>query len=145
MNGNLVNVSEAVEGNLIAAGTCVAELSPDLQLLADCFIDPIEVGLLRKHHEVSFMIDTYNYNQWGTVKGQIIEIAEDIEYRDGSPVFKVRCRLNKEHLQLKNGIRGRIKKGMTFTARFPIAKRSLWQLLYDKVDDWINPSVISPI
>jgi HlyD family secretion protein len=113
--------------------------------LADCFIDPIEVGLLRKHHEVSFMIDTYNYNQWGTVKGQIIEIAEDIEYRDGSPVFKVRCRLNKEHLQLKNGIRGRIKKGMTFTARFPIAKRSLWQLLYDKVDDWINPGVISPI
>ena len=39
----------------------------------------------------------------------------------------------------KNGYKGDISKGMTLTARFLIANRSLWQLLYDKVDNWLNP------
>jgi HlyD family secretion protein len=145
MNGNLVNVSGVAAGNLIAAGTSVAELTPDMELMADCYIRPMDVGLLNTRLEVSFMIDTYNYNQWGTINGKIVEIAEDIEYMDGLPMFKVRCRLNSDHLQLGNGVRGRIKKGMTFTARFPIAKRTLWQLLYDKTDDWLNPRVIARI
>jgi HlyD family secretion protein len=29
---------------------------------------------------------------------------------------------------------------MTLQARFSIAERSLWQLLYDKADDWLNPN-----
>jgi HlyD family secretion protein len=29
---------------------------------------------------------------------------------------------------------------MTLRARFIVAERSLWQLLYDKVDDWMNPA-----
>jgi len=33
------------------------------------------------------------------------------------------------------------KKGMTLQARFIVTKRSLWQLLYDKVDDWANPNI----
>jgi HlyD family secretion protein len=44
-------------------------------------------------------------------------------------------------LRLKSGQEGEIKKGMTFNARFVIARRSLFQLLYDKVDDWLNPLV----
>jgi membrane fusion protein, peptide pheromone/bacteriocin exporter len=145
MNGNLINVVEPGVGNLIAAGTNVAEISPDMELLADCFINPMDVGLISRHLEVSFMVDTYNYNQWGTIKGTVAEIGEDIEYLDGVPMFKVRCKLKSDHLQLKNGVRGRIKKGMTFTARFPVAKRTLWQLLYDKTDNWLNPRVISRI
>lgn len=34
---------------------------------------------------------------------------------------------------------------MTFTARFTVAERSLYQLLYDKVDDWVNPNVTGKI
>lgn len=40
----------------------------------------------------------------------------------------------------KNGYKGYLKKGMTLQARFIITERTLWQLLYDKVDDWINPA-----
>jgi len=31
---------------------------------------------------------------------------------------------------------------MNFTAHFKITERSLFQLLYDKVDDWVNPNKI---
>jgi HlyD family secretion protein len=57
-------------------------------------------------------------------------------------VFKVKCSLDVDHLKLKNGYKGYLKKGMNFTARFSVAERSLYQLLFDKVDDWINPNLI---
>jgi len=42
---------------------------------------------------------------------------------------------------LKNGYEGKLKKGVTLQARFVVTERSLWQLLYDKVDDWVNPNI----
>lgn len=30
---------------------------------------------------------------------------------------------------------------MTLTGRFMITKRSLFQLLYDKTDNWLNPKI----
>jgi HlyD family secretion protein len=56
------------------------------------------------------------------------------------PYFKVRCRLNKTWLQLRNGYTGQLKKGMTIQARFTIARRTIFQLLYDKTSDWLNPN-----
>jgi HlyD family secretion protein len=55
-------------------------------------------------------------------------------------VFKVRCVLDSNQLHLKIGFTGNIKKGMTVQARFVVTRRSLWQLLFDKIDDWVNPN-----
>jgi HlyD family secretion protein len=57
------------------------------------------------------------------------------------PVFRVRCSLDTKFLQLKNGYKGDLKKGMTLTGRFYLTDRSLWQLLFDKVDKWVNPKL----
>ena len=40
----------------------------------------------------------------------------------------------------ENEYKGLLKKGMNFSAHFIIARRSLFELLYDKVDDWVNPA-----
>ena len=39
----------------------------------------------------------------------------------------------------KNGRTGRLKKGMTVSAHFMVTRRSLFDLLYQKMDDWANP------
>lgn len=75
------------------------------------------------------------------MKGEILEIGNDIEIIDDNPMFKVLCKANSSYLQLKNGFKGQLKKGMTLNARFELVERSLFQLLYDKIDDWINPSL----
>ena len=49
-------------------------------------------------------------------------------------------KIDEKHLKLNNGVKGELKKGMTFTSRFLITERTLYQLLYDKVDDWVNPA-----
>jgi len=53
---------------------------------------------------------------------------------------KILCQLNEKELSLKNGFKGQLKKGMTLNAQFKLAERSLFDLLYDRVDDWFNPS-----
>jgi HlyD family secretion protein len=57
------------------------------------------------------------------------------------PFFKVRCSLEQKSLLLKNGYKGYLKKGMTLTGRFMLIRRSLFQLLYDKTDSWLNPKM----
>ena len=105
----------------------------------ECFIPPVDIGLLKTGNEVSFHVDAYNYKQWGIIDGVVIEIGDDMELINSNPMFKVICRLNQKTLSLKNGFEGQLKKGMTLTTKFKIAERSLFDLLYDKTDDWLNP------
>jgi membrane fusion protein, peptide pheromone/bacteriocin exporter len=74
----------------------------------------------------------------------VISIDNDFTLSGNTPVFKVKCSLNKTSLQLKNGVRGPLKKGMSLRARFILARRSLFQLLFDRTDDWINPELNHP-
>jgi HlyD family secretion protein len=97
------------------------------------------MGDLKMDTPVKFQIDAYNYNQWGWATGKIKTIGNDIELIQNQAVFQVQCSLNENELFLKNGISGKLKKGMTVKAQFFRARRSLWQLLFDKVDDWFNP------
>ena len=42
-------------------------------------------------------------------------------------------------MQLQSGYKTQITKGMTLPKRYIITRRSLFDLLFDRVDDWLNP------
>lgn len=139
-SGTLIDVKSIEKGSFLNAGEVFANISPNTSLLVECFINPSDIGLLKPNNEVNFQIDAYNYNQWGLATGNIIEIGKDIEFIDNTSAFKVQCHINETELSLKNGFEGKLKKGMTLNAQFKLAERTLFDLLYDKVDDWVNPS-----
>ncbi|KAB1160598.1 HlyD family efflux transporter periplasmic adaptor subunit [Tenacibaculum aiptasiae] len=138
--GTLLNVKGIENGSFITKGFQLAEISPKTDLIVECYINPNNIGLLKKDHKVNFQVSTFNYNQWGLATGNIIEIGNDVQIVNNTPVFKVLCSLNQNFLQLKNGFKGQLKKGMLVNARFELTKRTLFDLLYDKMDDWLNPS-----
>lgn len=140
INGSLQNLTGLQIGSYVHANQKLGEISPDSLLLAFCYVKPADIGLIKEGQEVRFQIDAFNYNQWGLLNGKVLDIANDIIIENQTPYFKVKCKLDKDYLQLKNGYKGQVKKGMTFTARFTVTKRSLYQLLYDNVDDWLNPN-----
>ena len=140
INGTLLNIKPQEHGSFITIGTQLGEISPDTDLLVECYINPSDIGLLKQSNKISFQVDAFNYNQWGLATGEIIEIGKDVELIENQPVFKVRCKMNQKYLSLKNGFRGNLKKGMTLNANFRLTERSLFDLLYDKMDDWMNPS-----
>ncbi|UJP66783.1 HlyD family secretion protein [Mongoliitalea daihaiensis] len=142
INGTLLNVVNLNEGDFVHPQQKLAEISPDTTVLAITYISPVDIAFITVGQEVSFQIDAYNYNQWGIATGKVIDIADDLSlFNEREAGFLVTCALDKPYLTLANGQEGYIKKGMTYNARFVVARRSLFQLLYDKVDNWLNPQV----
>ena len=142
LSGSIQNLTGLQIGAYVYANQKLADISPDSALLAFCFIKPSDIGLIKKGQHVRFQIDAFNYNQWGMLTGKVVDISDDIIVQDQMTYFKVKCKFEKNYLQLKNGYKGHIKKGMSFNANFTVTRRSLFQLLYDKVDDWINPEIV---
>jgi HlyD family secretion protein len=138
--GSLQNLAGVYPGSTVSQNHELAQLSPDTTLIVEVFVNPNDIGLLRTGMPVLFQVDAFHYNQWGLASGQVVEISNDVYINQEKPVFKVTCGIHQQYLQLKNGYKGYLKKGMTLQARFSIAERTLWQLLYDKADDWLNPN-----
>ena len=141
VSGTLLNVKGIEKGSFIQNGIQLAEISPKSDLIVECYIDPIDIGLLKKENKVNFQVSAFNYNQWGLANGKIEEIGNDVQLIHNKPMFIVLCSLDHNYLQLNNGFKGQLKKGMFVNARFEIIERSLFDLLYDKMDDWLNPTL----
>jgi len=140
--GTLTNVLNLNEGDFVHIQQKLAEISPDMALIAVTYVSPEDIAFIQKDQKVQFQIDAYNYNQWGIATGKVIEVADDLTLVNETQVaFLVTCVLETPSLKLSTGQEGAIKRGMTFNARYVIARRSLFQLLYDKVDNWLNPGV----
>ena len=144
ISGTVQQLKGLQPGSIVAANEFLAEISPDEHMVAEMYVLPKDIGLIHPGTSTRLQVDAYNYNQWGLVTGQVMSISNDV-YTSGKepPFFKVRCRLDQNALRLRNGYVGKLKKGMTLQARFMVTKRTLFQLMYDKADDWLNPNLVA--
>lgn len=140
VTGTVQNSNGIFQNGFVYANQVLGEISPDTSIIAEVYVSPRDIGLLREGMPVRLQLDAYNQNQWGVASGFVKEISRDMIMNNGEPLFRVRCTLDQDYLKLSNGFQGEIKKGMSLQARFIVANRSLFQLLYDKVDDWLNPA-----
>jgi len=140
VSGVVQNINTRYAGGFIGAGEVLCVVSPQANLIGECYVSTRDVGLLKVNQPARFQIDAFDYNYFGILTGVVLAIDNDFSVVDNKPVFKVRCQFDSTQLLLKNGYKGELKKGLTFQARFVVAERTLWQLLFDKVDDWLNPA-----
>lgn len=140
--GTIIHHQGAQIGNFISPSQTIAEISPSSDLIVECFINPKDIGYFKEGMDVNFQFDAFNYNQWGMARGKVISISDDIISINDKQVFRAECQLEQQVLTLKNGYCGMLKKGMTLTGRFFITKRTLFQLIFDKVDSWLNPKLV---
>lgn len=140
ISGTIQNMQGVYEGSTVTPGQPLAEISPDTGLIAECYIPPKDIGLIKKGMKARIQVSAFNYNQWGILTGEVQEVSNDVIMVKNKPVFVVHSKLDQTYLSLKNGYKGKLKKGMTLQARFTITRRSLFQLLYDNVNDWLNPN-----
>jgi HlyD family secretion protein len=131
--------------NYVTEGEILMEISPKGDIYAECYVNPKDIGLIKIEQQAVLQIDAFNYNEWGMLQAKVSDIAHDVILQDGmqTPFFKVFCTLEKNSMTLKNGYSGQLKKGMTFNVRFTVTRRTLFQLLYDKIDNWLNPNIVN--
>jgi membrane fusion protein, peptide pheromone/bacteriocin exporter len=139
VSGTIIQSSDIQIGSFIAAGQIIAEISPESELVAIFFVNSSDIGFIEKGQTVRLQVDAYNYHQWGMLEGKISEISDDVISDNSSAFFRIKCKPEKAFLQLRNGVTSEVSKGMTFTARVMVTRRSLFELLFDKADKWFNP------
>jgi HlyD family secretion protein len=94
---------------------------------------------------VKIQVDAFNYNEWGMLTGNIIDISDDMIVENGSTAyFRIKCKPDQTFLSLRNGHKAYIKKGMSINTRIFVIRRSLYNLLFDKADKWFNPYTYKP-
>src|SRR5258705_1622669 len=74
--------------------------------------------------------------------GRAIRISADyVQESESNGAFKVIVHPDRDYLRTRGGLTGSLKKGMTANARFFVARRSLWELVYQSMDDLFNPAL----
>lgn len=139
ISGTIESFSGLQVGSFLNASQPIATISAVDQLIVESNISPNDIGLIQKNQKVKFQIDAFNYNQWGLLEGKVIDIDRNITIQGEQAFFRVRCSLNSTAMKLQSGNKTNVSKGMTLTSRYIITRRSLFELLFDKVDDWLNP------
>ena len=142
ITGTIENFNGVQAGSILNASQPIAHISPTDNLLVESTVSPNDIGLIKPNQKVKFQLDAFNYNQWGLLTGKVIDIDKNITLQENQAFFKVRCALDSKELKLKSGYKTQVSKGMTLTTRYIITRRSLFDLLFDKVDDWLNPKQI---
>ncbi len=143
ISGTTICLYNFDDGTFVYSGQQLVEISPDDKLIVECYVSPKDIGYIFTGQNVSVQYDAFDYNQWGLGKATVIEIDNNPRTTENQTFFLVRCKLHSMQLCLKNGYVANLRKGMTLTGRFTLTQRTLWQLLYDKIDDWFNPKIIS--
>jgi HlyD family secretion protein len=143
VSGTILQVQSLFEGMFIPAGQQLAEISPDGDLIAECYVAPEDISYLKTGTKGKVQVSSFNYTEWGMLTATIEEVFDDVSVSsDGRLSFyKVYCSLSNDHLTLKNGYRGYLKKGMAINTNFLITRRTVFQLLYDTINDWLNPNI----
>lgn len=142
ISGTIESFSGLQVGSFVNASQAIANISAMDHLIVETSVSTNDIGLIQKNQSVKFQIDAFNYNQWGLLEGKVIDIDNNITLQENQGFFKVRCSLNTKTMQLKSGYKTQVSKGMTLTTRYIITRRSLFELLFDKMDDWLNPKLI---
>jgi HlyD family secretion protein len=144
-DGVIRNYSGLQNQSFIQPQQSIAVISPNEDLIVESNVSPKDIGLLKIGQSVKYQMDAFNYNQWGFVYGEVIEIDNSlsIDNQTQSAFFKVRSNIKNLELELDSGYKTELKKGMTLSSRFFVTERSLYDLLFDKIDDWLNPKTFN--
>jgi len=140
VNGTLHQIAGLYAGSPVFSGQTIGYISPDTTLVAEVHVAPGDIGFLRRNMPVRFQVAAFNYTQWGLVSGQVTDVSEDVIAPENDAYYVVICSISRSYLELPGGYRGDLRKGMSLHARFIVGRRSLWQLLFDKADNWLNPT-----
>jgi multidrug resistance efflux pump len=145
--GVLVGFTGWSPGGFVSAGQVLGCISPDDALLVETQVSSRDAGLVRVGQTVRLQVDAYAYTWWGALDGEVMAIGGDsvVSDRTAPPGFKVLVRPAATALTLPSGTRAELRKGLTVSARFLVARRSVLQLLYDEAGTWLNPQDRRPV
>jgi len=144
LDGAVIDLGGLVEGSYLQSGQRICDISPASDFIIEVSVPPKDIGRISIGQPVNIGVDAYPYTIWGLLPGQVVTISADYVQEgenNNNGAFKVIVRADRDWLRTREGLTGSLKKGMTANARFFVAHRSLWELVYQNMDDLFNPAL----
>jgi len=130
-------------GTFISKGQKICTIIPKSKLISEIYIASKDIATIKLDSEINLIIDSYNYNEYGSLKSKVTNISSEATIIDNKPYYTVKCEFEKEYLKLKNGFKGHLKKGMSLTSRYKIAKKNIIEIIFEKSTNWLDPNNIN--
>ncbi|HEX4849178.1 MAG TPA: HlyD family efflux transporter periplasmic adaptor subunit, partial [Puia sp.] len=140
VSGSIQGINARYSGSAILTNEPICIISPECRLMAECYVSPKDVAFLRNNEPARFQIHAFDFNYFGSFTGKITSVDNDYSLIDNKPVFRVRCSFDEEQNLIRKSNFIKLKKGLTLHGRFLINRRPVWKLIFEKMNDWINPS-----
>jgi membrane fusion protein, peptide pheromone/bacteriocin exporter len=141
LDGAVIGLEGVVEGSYVQSGQRIGDISPTSDFVIDVSVPPKDIGRIFNGQSANIQVDAYPYTVWGLLPGRVLRISADyVQESERSGAFKVIVQPDRDYLRTREGLTGTLKKGMTGNARFFIARRSLWELVYESMDNLFNPA-----
>ena len=138
-SGTVQGLAGLAEGSYVMPGQVLGQISPDDSPVVEVFVASRDIAFVRAGQSVRMQIDSFPYAQWGLLAGTVSSVADDAVTDGRQAAFKVVVRPATLELRRSDGKSGVVRKGMTLTARFVVARFSLAQLLYQDLTARLDP------
>lgn len=140
MDGSALGFAGLHTDVFVPIGQRLGEISPTDNLQADVYISPRDIGFVHAEQPVTVQVDAFPYTEWGTIKGQVRSISQDFIQIGQQLAFKAVIDLESTRLRSSAGVVVDLRRGMTVNARFIVKQRSLFNLLFGKMSEALDPT-----
>lgn len=141
LKGRLHQIIPLYPGVFIDGPKKVGELIPESPMMAYCYIDARKLTWVRKGQRVWLYPDSYLPFPGKRILAKVTDIDRNTMHINGVSVFKVACLLLAKEADRSQ--KESLMQGMPCRAYFVLSRRSLLQLLRERVIDWLNPKPIA--
>lgn len=122
-------------GGVVRPGEPIIEIVPSRdKLIVEARVNPIDIGYIRPGMPATVKITTYDFIRYGSLKGEIITVAADIETDDATGAQFFPIIVETEETQLSSGeARYEIFPGMQATVDLHLGDKTVMEFLLQPV------------
>ncbi|BDA73155.1 secretion protein HlyD family protein [Calothrix sp. PCC 7716] len=120
--GTIFDLQAGSSGFVTRPSEKLLSIVPDEQFIAEAYITNKDIGFVREGMKVDVRIDSFPFNEFGDIKGEITWIASDALPPDETHRyyrFPIKIRLNQQSLNVR-GRKISLQSGMSVTANIKV-------------------------
>jgi hemolysin D len=133
VSGKIFELKASTPGFVATTSEPILKIVPDTTLTAKVFISNKDIGFVKPGMPVDVRVETFNFSEFGDIKGQVVSIGSDALPADQAHPyerFPATIKLDKQSLMVK-GKPAVLSSGMALSANIKLRTRTVMSIFTD--------------
>ncbi|GAO41291.1 hypothetical protein FPE01S_01_03030 [Flavihumibacter petaseus NBRC 106054] len=138
--GNIQLMAAAMPGMFVQKGEPLCRIIFGDSLVVEGFVSGIQMAIIHGNMPARIRLAAAYSHHFNSVDARVIQVDPVSIDKNGMACRRIVCRLPPHSFTLPNGFSFSWIAGIPVGITIVIARRKIWQVLFDKPDDWFKPS-----